>query len=244
MKYLFLSILAVLVLASMAMAWANRKTVSGKPVIYWVTDNNPARALQIKNFESWMKKNGYPDVELRVDTANGDLSKKIIQSVSGVGGDVMDTYPAFGDLIYFNEIGMVEDVTYDSLKLGFDTSKTYPSLADDLTIDGRQYLFPCNVAAPLFFVNLGIFEKVGVKPPPMRWDIVEFERIGREFAEAANKGLDRRQYFLAGGIELIPLARSLGADMFNETLTGSAVSRNGYSKALALNKKWIFEDHI
>lgn len=111
MKYIFLSILAILIVASIAISWTNRKAPSGKPVIYWVTDNNPARALQIKNFESWMKKNGYPDVELRVDTANGDLSKKIIQSVSGVGGDVMDTYPGYGDLIYFNEIGLVEDVT-------------------------------------------------------------------------------------------------------------------------------------
>jgi multiple sugar transport system substrate-binding protein len=244
MKYIFLSILAILVMASIATSWYGRKNVVGKPVIYWVTDNNPARDLQIKNFGSWMKKNNYADVELRLDTANADISKKIIQSVSGVGGDVMDISPGYGALLYFNEIGLVEDVTAAAEKLDFDTSKTYPSLADDLTIGGRQYLFPCNVSAPLFFVNLGIFEKVGVKPPPMRWSIEEFERIGREFAEVANRGLDHRQYFLANTIEIIPLVRSLGADLFNETLTRSNVASNGYAKAFALIRKWMFEDHI
>ena len=244
MKYIFFVTLGVLILASFFTAWLNKKTVSGKPILYWVTDNNPARALQIKNFESWMKKNHYPDVEMRVDSANGDSSKKVIQSVSGVGGDVMDTYAFMGDLMYFNEIGMVEDVTDDAKKLGFDLSKTYPSLDDDLTVAGRQYLFPCNVSANLYFVNLGIFKKIGVKPPPMRWNIEEFEKIGKEFSEAANKGLDRRQYFIANGVEITQLARSFGADYFNETLTRSRIGSNGYAKALSLNRKWMYEDHI
>ncbi len=231
-------------LASLFTVWINQKTVSGKPVIYWVTDNNPARALQIKNFESWMKKNNYPDVELRVDSVNGDNSKKIIQSVSGVGGDIMDTYPGSGDLIYFNEIGMVEDVTDDAAKLGFDVSKTYPSMRDDLMIDGRQYLFPCNVAAPLFIVNLDIFGKLGIKSPPMRWNIAEFEKAGREFGEVANKGLERRQYFMCAGVLIIPLARSFGEDIFNETLTRADYKKGGLVKALALNRKWMYEDHI
>ncbi|MFZ2657959.1 MAG: ABC transporter substrate-binding protein [Victivallales bacterium] len=247
MKYVFLAIFCVLIIATIGTAMVNKQTSSGKPVIYWVTDNNPARALQISTFQSWMKKKGYPDCELRLDTANRDVSKQIIQSVSGVGGDVMDCGSSGGDVMYFAEMGVMEDVTEDAKKLGFDPSKTYPSLEDDLKVGDKQYIFPCNVSAGLYFVNCAIFKKLGLEPPPMRWDIAEFERRGREFSEVANKGLERREYFIASGVDTIPLMRSFGNDVFNETLTGSKMTgegHDGYARALALNKKWIDVDHI
>lgn len=245
MKYLFAAILIVLVIASLLTAWLNNKSASEKPVIYWVTDNNPARAVQISTFQNWMKKKGYPDCELRLDTANSDVTKQIIQSVSGVGGDIMDCWS--GNVMYFAEMAIMEDVTEDAKRLGFDPSKTYSALEDDIKIGGRQYIFPCNAFASMFFVNLGIFKKAGVEPPPMRWNIAEFEKKGKEFVEAANRGLARQQYFMANGIEIIPLMRSFGNDLFNETLTRSTMTgdgNDGYVKALKLNRKWIVEDHI
>ncbi len=247
MKYIFIAVLFVLILATIGTSMFNRQISSGKPVIYWVTDNNPARALQINTFQAWMKKKGYPDCELKLDTANRDVSKQVIQSVSGVGGDVMDCWSGGGDIMYFAEMGIMEDVTEDAKKLGFDPSKTFPSLEDDLKVGGKQYIFPCNVGASMYFVNCDAFKRFGLETPPMTWDIAEFEKRGREFVEVANKGLDRRQYFMAENIDMISTMRSYGNDVFNETLTGSRMvgeGNDGYMKAIILNKKWIEVDHI
>lgn len=51
---------------------------------------------------------------MKVDYANRDVSKQIIQGVSGVGGDVMDIWSPGGDMHYFKEIGILEDVTDSS----------------------------------------------------------------------------------------------------------------------------------
>lgn len=247
MKYVFLTILCVLILATIGTAMINKQISSGKTVIYWVTDNNPARSLQISTFQSWMKKKGYPDCELKLDTANRDISKQIIQSVSGVGGDVMDCSNKGCDLMYFAEMKIMEDVTEDARKLGFDPSKTYPSIEDDLKVGGRQYIFPCNVSASMYFVNRGVFKKFGLEPPPMTWDISEFERRGKEFVEVANRGLERRKYFMASGVEIFPLMRSFGNDIFNETLTRARITgegNEGLRKAFELNRKWTDVDHI
>ena len=131
MKYIFGAIFCMLIILSIVTSMLNTKTDSGKPVLYWVTDSNPARTLQINTFQTWMKTKGYPDCELKLDTANRDVSKQIIQSVSGVGGDIMDCWTGGGNVMQFAEMGIMEDVTESAKKLGFDPSKTYPSLEDD-----------------------------------------------------------------------------------------------------------------
>ena len=62
-----------------------------------------------------------------------------------------------------------------------------------------------------------------------------------------NRGLERRMYFMADSINAISLMRSFGNDIFNETLTRSKMTgegNDGYTKTLALNKKWIEVDHF
>jgi len=247
LKYIFIAIFCALILASIGTSVFNKKAASGKRVFYWVTDNNPARALQISTFQSWMKSKGYPDCELKLDTANRDVSKQIIQSVSGVGGDVMDCWSGGGDVMYFAEMGIMEDVTEDAKRLGYDPSKTYAALEDDLKVNGRQYIFPCNVNASLYFVNKEVFKRFGLEPPPMRWSMEEFEKRGKEFVAAANKGLDRREYFMAAWIDTVATMRSFGNDIFNETLTASKMTgegNDGLLKTLKLTKKWTDVDHI
>ncbi len=244
MRILFIVICCALVGASLVVHWMNPNVQSSVPIIYWVTDNNPARALQIKTFRDWLKKNNYQDIDLRIDTANGDMTKTIIQGVSGVAGDAIDCGTSGGNLVYLVETGIVEDVTEDGLKMGFDPSKTYESIRDDITVNGRQYVFPCNVYAALYFVNKGTFEKYGLKPPPMRWNFEEFEKFGREFVEVANKGQQRRTIFLCPDVPQINVARSLGEDIFNETLTAATVDRPGFVKAFELCYKWTYVDHL
>ena len=59
----------------------------GKVHLKWSTDLNPAREVQIAQFEKM-----YPDCVVTIDpSANGDNSKVIVQCATGVGPDIMDT---------------------------------------------------------------------------------------------------------------------------------------------------------
>ena len=74
MKYIFIICGIILIAVSIAVELMNPEKVTEKPVIYWVTDSNPARIEQVSLFQKWLKKNDYPDMELRIDTANREPS--------------------------------------------------------------------------------------------------------------------------------------------------------------------------
>ncbi|HQY89894.1 MAG TPA: hypothetical protein PK402_14675, partial [Tepidisphaeraceae bacterium] len=58
MKYVFLVAFILLLLASLV-TWSISPSASETPVIYWVTDSNPARIDQVKLFHDWLIKNGH-----------------------------------------------------------------------------------------------------------------------------------------------------------------------------------------
>ena len=120
-------------------------------------------------FNDWLKKHGHPPVELRLDMANADRTKKIIQGVSGAAGDVVDLIGGGGDMRYFRALAINTDVTEAAKALRFDPSLTYPAVASEITLKDergavRQYQFPCNVMAPMFFVNRETFRPPRTTP--------------------------------------------------------------------------------
>ncbi len=243
MKYIIFIIAILLVLASIG-TWSSLPDVqTTRPVVYWVTDANPARVEQVAIFQRWLKKHNYPDMELRVDSANRDIAKMIIQGVSGVGGDTIDVASGAG-MRYFHSMGLLEPVTEQAKRLGYGLDKTYPPIRPELALDGEQYMFPCNVYATVFWVNKSTFQKAGVQSPPTRWDFETFERIGKEFVKKTNTPGERRRYFMANRVDPIVMMRSLGLSRFNETLTSCTYNDPRYAKALSLMHKWTFEDHI
>ncbi len=248
MKYLFAILALVLILASVARMVTLPDMSSKVPVLYWVTDDNPARVEQVALFEQWLVKKGLvtpqglPVCELRVDTANNAAEKKIIQAVSGVGGDIMDSYG--NDLSYFHAVGFVHDVTDAARRLGFGPDHTWPAIVPSLVIQGRQYSFPCNVSAPMLWVNEQTFAHYGLKPPPRRWTIEEFTRFGKELVDAANPPGQRRLVFFADGINASMLADTMGVSTFNETMTACNLDDPRYIKALKLIYQWTYQDHL
>ncbi|MDX1683164.1 MAG: hypothetical protein R3336_08590, partial [Phycisphaeraceae bacterium] len=76
MKYLFAVIALLLVVASVIVAWSMPSAQTEIPVIYWVTDPNPARVEQAGGFDKWLIENGHvtedgkPVVQLRIETGN------------------------------------------------------------------------------------------------------------------------------------------------------------------------------
>ncbi len=325
MKCLFAVLLILLVAAGVLTALMMPDARSEVPVIYWVTDPNPARIEQINTFHDWLIANGYaaptdrgrleelfgaraageffrwhggradansrapvrvldwmiergyaagveppdvhpgrnvwavggddgsrlviPKVELRLDTANRDPTKQIIQGVSGVAGDIMDLWSGSGDMPYFQEIGLLHDVTEPAGRLGFDISKTWPATAYEISQveeDGNrhQYMFPCNVCAHEFWGNAGTLRKHGQDIPPRRWTWEEFERRGKAFVAAANEGKRHRDTFFANQMPLEVMHRGLGLSRFNETLTRCTLDDPRFVRVLELKVKWTYEDRI
>ncbi|MEM8875960.1 MAG: hypothetical protein AAGD32_17075 [Planctomycetota bacterium] len=259
MKWIFLVIFGVLTLCSYWIYATLPEQETSKPVIYWVTDRNPARNQQVDLFHDWMAKN-HPDkdVLLLLDMGNRDGQKQIIQGVSGVGADVQDTYHGVQVRLY-HSMGIVEHLTEQAKELGFGLDQTYPALATELTVtvDGEteQVAFPCNVANARYIFNEGLLREVGFPAPPESWTIEKFEAYGKAFVEKANADNPTRRRFVARDIPLDVLYRSYGIDLFNETLTGAGIddyaltpdglaTERGYVRALELTYKWQRVDRI
>lgn len=244
-KYIFLGTFVALVLATLG-TWATLpEQVTGQPVLYWVTDPNPVRAAQIDDFHAWMQIHvpAEEHFELRLDAANNSPEKKVIQSVSGVGGDIMDVYGA-GDMHYFMRMGILEDITERARADGFTPEKTSPVIAPQLSVGDAQYMFPCNLSADMFWVNVGALEKFGVEVPAEDWTYDDLERIGLEFVKRANEGLEHRRYFLASSYQLIFMLRDLGLDTLNETLTASTLDDARLVSSLERLHRWRYDLNI
>ncbi|MEM8783231.1 MAG: extracellular solute-binding protein [Planctomycetota bacterium] len=250
MKFLFAAVLLVLAIASLGVRLSQPDLSADRPVIYWVTDQNPARQLQVQRFHDWLiaeghvDEHGKPVVELRLDMGNSEDAKKVIQSVSGVGGDLMDTSGASMRLL--QAMGVLADLTDHAAEHGYGVDQTFPALAPDLTVGGRQYRYPANVATRLMWVNPAVFAQVGLEPPPRRWTWDEFEALGVAFRERANPPgtAPRDRRFLIDEVSLEGLARSNGVDALNETGTASALDDPRYVEALETYKRWVYDLNI
>jgi len=254
MKWVFATALILLIAGGAATVMTEPDLGTDVPVIYWVTDRNPARLDQVDLFHQWLIDEGHttpegrPIVELRLDIATSDPtnSKKIIQSVAGVASDVMDC-----DIGQMHTLGVLRDVTEDAYRLNFGLDQTYAALAPVLTRDGKQYGFPCNVDINSFWANVGTFKKYGMDPPPQNWTIEEFESIGREFVKRANPTDGRQSVFFSNTLGdwqgrwlFIALIRSKGASLFNETMTASTAGDPRVAEIFQKYYQWTFEDHL
>jgi multiple sugar transport system substrate-binding protein len=244
-KEIFLATLFVLCVASLiTMGMRPEGAKPGVKTLCWTTDSNPAREIQVKGFRDWLAKRGEQEIDLRLDVAGAEFSKKIIQGISGVASDLVDCYPQQGELGYLVQCGMVEPLDGMAAKQGFSLDKTYAALRDDLLIDGHQYAVPCSANAPMLFVNRKAFEELGLEAPPPRWSFADFERRGAEYVRKANEGQARRERFFCSGVPPVLLARSLGADLFNETLTKSGAASPGFVETFRLLSRWTYELHL
>jgi multiple sugar transport system substrate-binding protein len=221
---------------------------SQRPVLYWVTNTYPQQRDQVQEFYRWLIANGHttpdgrPCMELRIDSDNDDFSKILIQGISGDCGDIVEQ-SSFG-LQILHQAGMLEDVTDAAKAHGFDVSHTYPALRAEMVYDGRQYSFPRQVYGFVYVANDETFRKYGMTPPPMRWNLDEFEKIGKQFVEAANPPGKRRSVFFANEVRDEFLWRSFGLSIFNERMTRCTLDDPRFAQTLTLIHKWTFDDHL
>ena len=256
MKKLFTIIVIILAAASVYTWRTLPGVVTDRPVLYWVTDSNPARNEQIRTFNNWLKKNhpDAPDIIINVDTANTAAEKILIQGISGVCGDLID-HTGGPALRFRKSVGILEDVTETAKEMGFDLEQTFPAAASELVApvkveraDGgtgyemRQFAFPCNITVEMLWVNKEAFERAGMELPPERWSLEEFERIGKEFVTKANKKGEMQRVFFIADVRPQLIASSMGGAIFNETQTASVANSEAMRKAMELRLRWMSEE--
>lgn len=250
MRPTFLVLLALLALASIATWLTAPGQQSEDPIIYWVTDMHPGRPAQIETFQRWLEKGDHPAMELRLDAANNDISKKLIQGVSGVAGEILDCYRGKQDLLYLYQAGILRDVTESAQRLGYGPEATWKAIVPDLMIGERQYGFPRNVAVAMYWVNRDTFARYDLEPPTGPWSWDDFERLGKEFVARANQDNPRPRRFFAIPDPWYPLVlptimyRSTGLDLFNETLTAATTDDARFALVLRTIERWSKVDRL
>ena len=242
MKKLFLAILAVLCIASVVTVMT-LKGRSNRPSIVWSASLCQERVDQVEAFHKWLRENGYVDKNgellFTVQLENASNQSTLIQAVSGMAGDLIDHVP----VKRFAPMGVLEDITDYAKEKGLDPGSNYGQARDLLIYEDRQYAYPCNLSANALLCNVDAFRKYSMNPPPEEWTPDQFEEIGTEFIRRANAGNPQQRIFFAGAMPqmILPLARSAGADIFNETLTAPTLTDPAFVNALARYHKWVAE---
>lgn len=257
MKLFFLIVFIFLALVSVARYLTLPDSVSPVPLIYWGTDANPARQEQVALFHQWLRDhghvvrdaNGQPKFdkdgqlqticELRLDAVNRDQTKRVIMGISGVGDDIVDIFSS-RELIYYTDMGMLSDITDQAKQGGFDPSATFEAVIPEITRDGRQYTYPCNVSFSMFLVNVEMFQHYQQPLPPESWTVAEFEQRGKQFVAAANSPDQRQRLFFTESVDFYNLHRSFGVTTYNETLTASTLNDPRVVQAMEDIYQWTY----
>ena len=250
MKKYFTLIFLVLIAASFLIYWSMPDQQTDIPVLSWKSDPNPQRYEQIELFQEWLKKNGHVDEKgrplamLTLDAANNQSA--VIQAVSGVGGDMIDT----AGVLQFYGLGVTSDLSAAAARGGFSLADTYPGLKGTLDVNGVQHAYPCNVNNTNLWSNLDTLKKYGFDAPPEVWTPEEFEKMGIEFVKRANRGKAYQDTFFIAPLSSWndsfhwAFVRSLGYDLYNETLTRAAMDNEAFLKLFKYIYKWTFIDRI
>ncbi|MBN8218179.1 MAG: extracellular solute-binding protein [Spirochaetes bacterium] len=249
MKTLFFAMLSALIIFSQVVTYRHGTNLiagSSAPVLYWVTDPNPARVEQVRLFRVWLKKKGYPDVEVRVDPANTGMQKTVVQGVTGVAGDLIDVpSPNLG---FLHEMGILAGVTDLEKVYGYPDAEIWPALREEIFLadkgGAKQYGFPASFSVPGLMVNNTVFRSLGLEPPAMIETLDQWETQGRAFTKRANAGKKRQDAFFCGDLNFEALRRASGIATFNETFTACALGGPDLVALLKRYYRWIYDDHL
>lgn len=217
----FLAALSVL-----AALWYPQSDPNGRIPLVWVSDNNPARTLQIEAFNEQN-----PGFVLGLDYNNGGTEKVILQSSSGVGPDIFD----FGDenIGTYVESGILWDVTEAAVQKGF--ADIWPTGRGTVTYGGRQYGFPCNIGAPILIYNKKVFDELRLPYPgsAMTWE---------EFTELAAKirPTSGGKVFAISGATWRLFFESLRGEFFHEDGRPHIAQSAELRKAFEMHRDFLF----
>lgn len=181
MKAFFLgATLFALALFLIAVGTLERPPDDGIVRMRWATDPNPARTTQLSRFSEM-----FPHLKVTVDPGlGGDQTKLIVQCATGTGPAIIDIYDNI-QMASLVEAGILLDLTPFAARMGFGPDRTFESVRDQLMVDGRQYRFPCNIAAYNLVYNKRVFDRLGVPYPSDDVTFDELIEIGKALRKAA-----------------------------------------------------------
>lgn len=207
---------------------------SDLPLLYWTSDPNPARGPQIAAFERWMKDksaedHAYRPVRMALDSNNLGTMKVIIQSASGAGSEIIDVYDG-AQLRQYVAAGVLSDVTELAREYGFGFDKTYPAVRGEISVDGRQYTFPCNVSAFPLTINRALLLREGLPLPKFDWTWDEFLQWCLAVRKVDENGRVTRYAFWPLDPRRVWITN--GGTVFNETMTTCVIDSPQVHEAL------------
>lgn len=238
-RFLVLVFTGLLALSAIAMMWRSNRASDGRVPLVWVSDNNPARALQIEAFNE-----ENPGLNLQLDYGNSGAQKIILQSSSGVGPDIFDFQD--DDMGTFVESGILWDITEPASRLGFSAAKDcWPASRQNLLYNGRQYGFSCSAGAVILIYNKNVFDYFGVPYPQglMTWD--EFVGLARQVNSAtAGKTGDGKRIFAVTGANWRLFFECLRGEIFSEDGQPRIFNSPELRRAFEQHREFLFTHRI
>lgn len=190
--FFYLTFAGLILLSIIAVIIKPKAQVNNKTQIVWVVDDNPARRDQINTFNE-----NYPDCHLRLDPANTDTAKVIVQSLAGVGPDLFTCYDGFS-LSGYVRAGIAWDITDRLPELGIDIDKdVWHGGRQTFMQEGRVYGFLNNAAVDAMWFNKDIFDKYNVPYPKGSWTWEQFIPIAQKLTIKDESGKVKQFGFLS-----------------------------------------------
>ncbi|MBP8950742.1 MAG: sugar ABC transporter substrate-binding protein [Armatimonadetes bacterium] len=217
MKQLFLAMFLVLaILSVVAQVTKPSREFAGRTRIIWTTDDNPARQAQIDIFDQQ-----FPHLKLTIDPANNDMSKIIVQTMAGIGPDVIDCYNRMQLHTYY-QAGILEDITDWAKEAGTTPDVCWESARENMMIEGRQYGFPTNPGPWVIFYNKDIFDKAGLPYPSGDWTWDEFVDVAKKLT-LKEPGSRRNTTYGIMGYDIMEAIWQNGGSLYNKDGTRCAL---------------------
>lgn len=213
MKVLFsITALVIAILWVVAIQMAPVESEEGITVIYWSTDQNPARSQQLAPFAEM-----HPEIEVRIEPTT--FEKTIIQWYSGIGPDIIEIYSQ-NDMVSYAKAGVLMDLTEKAAEMGFTPQSSYSNLSGMMEYDGRQYTYPANLACQNIFYNKKMFRDAGVEYPTDRMAWEDFIELVKPLTLEREDGRGYKQFAMVMGRHYASdIHLQFGARFFNEKMT-------------------------
>ena len=239
--------LILAIFTSIAVMLIPAKVVDNRKVIVWTTDPNPQRDPQVE----WYNKK-YPKNFLKIDPANSDVMKVVVQSSAGMGPDVIG-HVHEGVFQTYLDAGILWDITEQAKEMGFGLDTLHPAIrplvtqpvaGKDGTITQRQFVYPCNVYHTYILYNKNVFDKFNVPYPKedLTWE--EYIDISKKLTKFTSKDSQVPDIFGTSDSNLKIILWGKGGAMINKDGTRSLFDSEKAIDALMFKHDLLYKHGI
>ncbi len=227
----------LLVAASLAMWLSQRpKMDDGKTPLVWTSDDNPLRQEQIALFNKL-----HPRLDLQLDPNNQGIEKVIVQSMSGVGPDLIDCRDA-NQLAAYVKAGIAWDVTGQLASAGIDVQRdTWTCMQPMAIYSGRVYGVPTNCAANAIWINKKLFADANIPLPKSPWTWVQFIKLAEKLTKRGPDGRPIQFGFLMDWWNFAHFRATFGGTLFSEDGANCTLDSPGNIAALQLMHDLVYK---